>query len=114
MEEAAALKDETEVISSDPHVTNEFPPHATHEVREDDEPDPFGLDALIPNAPKDKKLKGKTNTLIDGGRDDKSEKVFLKSQRESLISCLEIAAKRYKTPWLVFPSRTSANYHAAV
>ena len=33
------------------------------------------------------------------GQEEEETKRFLRSQREALISCLEIAANRYKTPW---------------
>ncbi|KAG8377838.1 hypothetical protein BUALT_Bualt08G0075200 [Buddleja alternifolia] len=85
IEEAVALKGEiTEVASADA------------EENKEEEPDPFGLDALIS---KDEKSKSKKEALSGSKKDDEEEKRFLKSQREALISCLEIAAKRYKTPW---------------
>ena len=67
--------------------------------KEDD--DPFGLDALIPSkVKKDIKTKGKKDAASKNGNDGEEEtKRFIKSQREGLISCLEIAANRYKTPW---------------
>ncbi|KAL3834055.1 hypothetical protein ACJIZ3_008791 [Penstemon smallii] len=84
MEEAIALKDETSgvlVVTSDEHVNKE----------EEEESDPFGLDSLIPK--KAEKIKGKKDAK------EEEKRRFLASQREALISCLEIAAKRYKTPW---------------
>lgn len=81
MEEAAAFKDETEEVNA-----------PTSEGRIEEESDPFGLDALISNAPaKEDKSNGK--------REDEEKKRFLKLQREALLLCLESAAKRYKTPW---------------
>ncbi|KAH6805708.1 nucleolar/coiled-body phosphoprotein [Perilla frutescens var. frutescens] len=75
MEEAVAFKDET-----------------TSEGQVEEESDPFGLDALISNAPaKEEKMNGK--------KEDEEKKRFLKLQREALLLCLESAAKRYKTPW---------------
>lgn len=67
---------------------------------EGDEPDPFGLDALIPSTSnKDDKVKVKRNAVVGERKEEEETKRFLKSQREALISCLEIAAKRYKIPW---------------
>ncbi|KAH6802402.1 nucleolar/coiled-body phosphoprotein [Perilla frutescens var. frutescens] len=75
MEEAVAFKDET-----------------TSEGQVEEESDPFGLDALISNAPPiEEKMNGK--------KEDEEKKRFLKLQREALLLCLESAAKRYKTPW---------------
>lgn len=67
--------------------------------KEDD--DPFGLDALIPSkVKKDVQIRGKKDAASKNGNDEEEEtKRFTKSQREGLIICLEIAAKRYKTPW---------------
>lgn len=67
-----------------------------------EESDPFGLDALIPStSKKDDKSKGKRVTLAKArkGEEEEETKRFLRSQREALISCLEIAANRYRTPW---------------
>lgn len=66
-----------------------------------EEADPFGLDALIPSSTKrSEKLKAKNEAAVKIRVEDEEEtKRFLKSQREALITCLEIAARRYKTPW---------------
>ncbi|KAL2549156.1 hypothetical protein Fot_10686 [Forsythia ovata] len=88
MEEAVALKEELEVPSSDGQTN-------------DEEPDPFGLDALMPNASKkDDNSREKIEAVTNSRKAEEEENIiFLKSQREALMSCLEIAAKRYKTPW---------------
>lgn len=68
-----------------------------------EESDPFGLDALIPNSSKNEKIKVKLDAEVASKirkEEDEEAKRFLKSQREALILCLEIAAKRYKIPWL--------------
>lgn len=95
MDEAEALKDETEAVNADAQE------NATTESRAEEEPDPFGLDALISNAPKkEDKLKGKKDSLSNSRKEDEEERRrFLNSQRVALILCLETAAKRYKTPW---------------
>lgn len=63
--------------------------------------DPFGLDALIPSTvKKDEKVKGKKDMPVKVREEEEEEsKRFLKYQREALITCLEIAARRYKIPW---------------
>ncbi|XP_073144744.1 uncharacterized protein [Henckelia pumila] len=97
MEEAITLKEETELASADEKM-NEVSPDATSEQHE--ELDPFGLDRLITNTTKkDEKSKVKNELLNRSKKDEEENKRFLKSQRGALISCLEIAAKRYKTPW---------------
>ncbi|CAI9759852.1 unnamed protein product [Fraxinus pennsylvanica] len=86
MEESVALKEESAVPSTDGHTNEE-------------EPDPFGLDALITNS-KDDSSQEKREAVTNGRKEEEEEnRVFLKLQREGLISCLEIAAKRYKIPW---------------
>lgn len=91
-DEAAALKDgiETTVQDSSTGASSE-------ESKE--EADPFGLDALIPSkVKKDDMAKGKKDTAAKTMEEEETKK-FLKSQREALITCLDIAARRYKTPW---------------
>ncbi|GAB4855369.1 hypothetical protein Ancab_023992 [Ancistrocladus abbreviatus] len=99
IEEAAALKDETQV-NGDGEKNQDVSSVASSEETPR-ETDPFGLDALIPSRTrKDDKAKGKKETTVKIRKDEDEEtKRFLKSQREALINCLEIAAKRYKTPW---------------
>ncbi|KAL0303710.1 UNVERIFIED_CONTAM: hypothetical protein Sradi_6239100 [Sesamum radiatum] len=101
VEEAVALKDDTEEVNSEGQVNNGRDSPATLAGHEEEQIDPFGLDALISDAPKkDEKSKGKKDSLPHNKKeDDEDKRRSLKSQREALISCLEIAAKRYKTPW---------------
>ncbi|KAL5994424.1 hypothetical protein ACLOJK_024474 [Asimina triloba] len=63
--------------------------------------DPFGLDALLPiTLKKDERPKGKKEAAASSKKAEEEEsKRFLRSQREALILCLEIAARRYKIPW---------------
>ncbi|XP_024991844.1 uncharacterized protein LOC112525802 isoform X1 [Cynara cardunculus var. scolymus] len=96
MEEAAALKDESEEHAS----LNHIPESSAKE----ESSDPFGLDALIPDSStKDEKVKAKLDDEATASKirkeEDEEAKRFLKSEREALILCLEIAAKRYKIPW---------------
>ncbi|XP_062084424.1 uncharacterized protein LOC133790699 isoform X2 [Humulus lupulus] len=96
IEEAAALKDETETANEDGEIKPEKTPV---EETNKEESDPFGLDALIPStAKKGEKSKGKKDATTKI-KDEEQTKRFLKSQRVALITCLEIAARRYKIPW---------------
>lgn len=62
--------------------------------------DPFGLDALLPStSKKDERSKVKEVTAVNRRAEEEESKGFIKSQREVLLLCLEIAAKRYKVPW---------------
>ncbi|XP_057778739.1 uncharacterized protein LOC130997433 [Salvia miltiorrhiza] len=91
MEEAAAFKDETEEANADAQLKKEG---------NEEEPDPFGLDALISNAPaKEEKSNGKKESSSHSRKEDDEKGRFLKLQRQALLLCLESAAKRYKTPW---------------
>ncbi|KAF8392237.1 hypothetical protein HHK36_022579 [Tetracentron sinense] len=99
MEEAANLKDETQVADADGR-DQEMSPAASSEANKKEESDPFGLDALIPStSKKDEKAKGKEEAAAKSKKAEEESKRFLKSQREALILCLEIAARRYKIPW---------------
>lgn len=100
LEEAAALKD-TEAGDVDNQTKEEMPSVPTSEGSKKEESDPFGLDALIPkNLKKDEKTRGKKDGAAKFRKEEDVEnKRFLKSQREALIFCLEIAARRYKLPW---------------
>lgn len=73
----------------------------TNENNGVEEADPFGLDALIPESTKKgEKYKEKNDPAMTIRKEDEEEtKRFLKLQRKALIICLEIAARRYKTPW---------------
>ncbi|KAI3819024.1 hypothetical protein L1987_12846 [Smallanthus sonchifolius] len=97
IEEAAALKDES-AAECEHASLNPIPESSANQ----EDSDPFGLDALIPNAPKNEKVKVKLDAEATSKlrkEEDEEAKRFLKSQREALILCLEIAAKRYKIPW---------------
>lgn len=99
LEEAGALKD-TVAGDADNQTEEEMPSVPTSE-KSKEESDPFGLDALIPkNLKKDEKTRGKKDGAAKFRKEEDDEnKRFLKSQREALIFCLEIAARRYKIPW---------------
>ncbi|CAA0808218.1 Unknown protein [Striga hermonthica] len=91
-EEAVALKYETGELNAGGQLNKELSPVTFGEEADD----PFGLDALI----SEEKTKGKQVPLSNAVKDDEQRsRRFLKLQREALVSCLEIAAKRYKMPW---------------
>ncbi|TKY52072.1 hypothetical protein E2542_SST23592 [Spatholobus suberectus] len=94
-EEAKSLKDSTDMADEGGQTP------ATDKDNDREEADPFGLDALMPSSTKKgEKLKAKNEADVKIRKEDEEEtKRFLKSQREALITCLEIAARRYKTPW---------------
>ncbi|KAJ7978194.1 Nucleolar/coiled-body phosphoprotein [Quillaja saponaria] len=92
IEEAVSLKDNRD--SSGCQIEHNM----TAEDNEKEEADPFGLDALIPGSvKKGDKAKGKKDTATKIRKEE--SKRFLRSKREALITCLEIAAQRYRTPW---------------
>lgn len=100
-EEAAALKDETELTDEDGQTKQEMSFVAPSEENEGEEvSDPFGLDAFMSSSVnKGGKTKGKKDAAARIKEEVEENKRFIKSQREALIICLEIAARRYKTPW---------------
>ncbi|VVA96450.1 unnamed protein product [Arabis nemorensis] len=97
-EEAAALKEEAVKDIGDGQTTHDVAEASSAGDQEDGQSDPFGLDALIPSCGK---KNGKTKIRKDLATDVDTEenKRFLRSKREALITCLEIAARRYKVPW---------------
>ncbi|GKC11351.1 hypothetical protein Tco_1008133 [Tanacetum coccineum] len=104
MEEVAALKDEAEASEAECQTEQHAPMNPISDPSVKEESGPFGLDALIPNAPKkDEKVKAKLDAEATSSKirkeEDEEAKRYLKSEREALIFCLEIAAKRYKIPW---------------
>jgi len=95
-EEAISFKDST-VMADEGGQTS--PPNEDNNAVE--EADPFGLDSLIPGSTKKgEKFKGKNDAAMKIRKEEVEEtKQFLQLQRKALITCLEIAARRYKTPW---------------
>ncbi|XP_010558744.1 PREDICTED: uncharacterized protein LOC104827288 [Tarenaya hassleriana] len=102
-EEADALNDDAVNDSEgDETIKNEAKIASTDDGKEDKESDPFGLDALIPTPmKKDSKTKTRKDlaTKVTEDKDVEENRRFLRSKREALITCLEIAAHRYKIPW---------------
>ncbi|PON55450.1 nucleolar/coiled-body phosphoprotein [Parasponia andersonii] len=99
LEEAATLENETKTATEDGQIKSDKSSAVPLEETSKQEFDPFGLDALIPSTAKiGERRKGKkeAGTKI---KEEEETKRFLKSQREALITCLEIAARRYKTAW---------------
>ncbi|KAL1294263.1 hypothetical protein HN51_054981 [Arachis hypogaea] len=94
-EEAMSLEDNTNVADEDSKTRAK-----DKDNNDEDQADPFGLDALLhESTKKGEKLKTKSEGAVKIKEDEEETKRFLKSQREALITCLEIAARRYKTPW---------------
>ena len=89
-----SLKDNTHVVDEGGQTL------ATDKDNDGEEADPFGLDALLPgSSKKGEKLKAKNEAAVKIKEDEEETERSLKSLREALITCLEIAARRYKTPW---------------
>lgn len=74
---------------------------ASPEPDKKEESDPFGLDALLPSTTikKEERTKGKKDAASLNKMAEDESKRSLKTRREALILCLEIAARRYKIPW---------------
>ncbi|EOA30661.1 hypothetical protein CARUB_v10013800mg [Capsella rubella] len=94
VEEAAILEEAAVKDNGDGQTTQDV---ASAEDNENVESDPFGLDALIPSSGK-KNCKTKIRKTNEDTEAEESKR-FLRSKREALITCLEIAARRYKVPW---------------
>ncbi|KAG6647419.1 uncharacterized protein LOC122315989 isoform X2 [Carya illinoinensis] len=98
-DEAAALEEEMELTNGDAQIKHDMSFAAPAEENEE-ESDPFGLDAFMHSSVnKGEKTKGKKDAAARIKEELEENKRFVRSQREALISCLEIAARRYKTPW---------------
>ncbi|XP_050382677.1 uncharacterized protein LOC126799507 [Argentina anserina] len=98
-EEAAALEEEIKTTDED-NLGKDMTSDILDEEDDVTESDPFGLEAfLAPKAvKKGDRVKGKKAVTLKVWEGEET-KIFLKSQREALVLCLEIAARRYKTPW---------------
>lgn len=96
IEESAALR-EAEMVDAN-QIEEETPLAPSSEDSNKEGFDPFGLDALILKK-NDEKAKGKKDGAAKYREEEDENKRFLKCQREALVLCLEIAAKRYKLPW---------------
>ncbi|XP_075658808.1 uncharacterized protein LOC142628642 [Castanea sativa] len=97
-DEAAALQDETESTDEDGAMKQDVLVGVPAEEHLE-ESDPFGLDAMLSTVVKKGFMKGKKDATAKINVEVEENKRFIKSQREALITCLEIAARRYKTPW---------------
>ncbi|KAK7852035.1 hypothetical protein CFP56_040300 [Quercus suber] len=97
-DEAAALQDETESTDEDGAMKQDVLVGVPAEEHLE-ESDPFGLDAMLSTVVKKGFIKGKKDATTKINAEVEENKRFIKSQREALITCLEIAARRYKTPW---------------
>ncbi|AQK76283.1 uncharacterized protein LOC100279809 [Zea mays] len=75
--------------------------HAVALEPEEESSDPFGLDGLLEHRPKKTSGRAREKAVAALNRKTVEEeaKRVLKSQREALLKCLEIAARRYRIPW---------------
>jgi hypothetical protein len=84
-------------------ASNSVPDDNTHaaafDLREESS-DPFSLDDLLERkSKKSEKAREKTVAALNRKADEEKSKWFLKSEREVLLKCLEIAARRYRISW---------------
>uniref|UniRef100_A0A1D1YHK7 Extracellular sulfatase SULF-1 n=2 Tax=Anthurium amnicola TaxID=1678845 RepID=A0A1D1YHK7_9ARAE len=87
------------VLDTDYQETKNSLPADSTEVNKESS-DPFGLDELLSDSSrKGGKARGRKEAAMSKLKVDEEHKRFLRSQREALILCLEIAARRYKIPW---------------
>ncbi|BAF10458.1 uncharacterized protein [Oryza sativa Japonica Group] len=105
-DEAAALAAvESNNTDDNPQAaaSNSLPDDSTHAAASnssEESSDPFGLDGLLEHkSKKSEKAREKTVAALNRKADEDESKRFLKSQREALLKCLEIAARRYRIPW---------------
>ncbi|KAG8060783.1 hypothetical protein GUJ93_ZPchr0002g23235 [Zizania palustris] len=111
-EEAAALaaagsktgtthnKTDGSVQGATPNSLPDDSTHATASNSREESSDPFGLDDLIEHkSKKSERAREKMGADLDRKSEEEEPKRFLKSQRETLLKCLEIAARRYRIPW---------------
>ncbi|TKW42318.1 hypothetical protein SEVIR_1G376300v4 [Setaria viridis] len=74
--------------------------HAAASESGEESSDPFGLDDLLAHKPKkSERVREKEVAALNRKAEEEESKRFLKSEREALLKCLEIAARRYRIPW---------------
>jgi hypothetical protein len=115
-EEAAALATatasktdataENKAGGNGPTAASDSPPDGSFRHAAVSEPgegssDPFGLDELLAHEPKrSERAREKGAAALNRKAEEEEEsRRFLKSRREALLRCLEIAARRYRIPW---------------
>ncbi|GJM87456.1 hypothetical protein PR202_ga03413 [Eleusine coracana subsp. coracana] len=111
-DEAAALAPASKTSTPENKTNDNVPTAASHSLtgdsthaevsnsREEESSDPFGLDDLLDHKPKKcEKAQEKTVAALNRKADEEESNRFLKSRREALLKCLEIAARRYRLPW---------------
>lgn len=100
---AAASKTETVTDNKADHRAIPLPDDSTHAATSEsgqESSDPFGLDDLLEHkTKKGERAREKAVAALNRKADEEETKRFLKSQREALLKCLEIAARRYRIPW---------------
>ncbi|KAK1267476.1 hypothetical protein QJS04_geneDACA000356 [Acorus gramineus] len=97
VEEATSLAQAEYGKDTGVHDHENLPSAASLQLEQERESDPFGLDELLPNMSKKEDKTRKKESVKK--MEEEEQKKFLTSQREALILCLEIAARRYKLAW---------------
>ena len=64
-----------------------------------EESNTFGLYTMLSTVVRKGFIKGKKDATAKINVEVEENKRFIKSRREALITCLEIAARRYNYPW---------------
>ncbi|PKA59199.1 hypothetical protein AXF42_Ash001292 [Apostasia shenzhenica] len=96
-EETQTLSDENAETSLDKNLIDTL--SSSSEVN-NEASDPFGLETLLASTgKKNEKIKGKEVATLNKRAEKEEHKRFIKARRETLLLCLEIAARRYKVPW---------------
>ncbi|KAF7092150.1 hypothetical protein CFC21_094658 [Triticum aestivum] len=70
--------------------------HAAASNSGEESSDPFGLDDLLEHKPKKSE---KAAEALNRQADEEESRRLLRSRREALLKCLEMAARRYRIPW---------------
>ncbi|KAF8691768.1 hypothetical protein HU200_040163 [Digitaria exilis] len=100
---AAASKNDTTTQNEAGAASKSLPDDSAHAAASEsgeESSDPFGLDDLLARKPKkSERAREKEVSALNIKAEEEESKRFLKSQREALLKCLEIAARRYRIPW---------------
>lgn len=100
---AAACRNETTTQNEAGAASKSLPDDSAHAAASEsgeESSDPFGLDDLLARKPKkSERAREKEVSALNIKAEEEESKRFLKSQREALLKCLEIAARRYRIPW---------------
>jgi hypothetical protein len=100
-DEAAALAAVAENQSgTTENLSADSSTHAAASNSGEESSDPFGLDDLLEQkSKKSERAREKALETLNRKADEEESKRYLRSRREALLKCLEIAARRYRIPW---------------